>query len=159
MQLKIKVTTGEDHDKYITTRDFNMLTSESSTARLAQGNLASKSGIADFIRKKDLNKHKLNELSQKVQAASTKRLTKDLINKFGILNEAKYFSSGIFQNYLVFIPAKRYIKYFSDTTRIGSWKFIGISEENIEKITKAGSNFASTFVDHHVLPNINFIGR
>ena len=65
MQLKIKVTTGHDHDKYITTRDFNMLTSESSTARLAQGNLASKSGIADFVRKKDLNKHKLNELSQK----------------------------------------------------------------------------------------------
>ena len=117
MQLKIKVTTGHDHDKYITTRDFNMLTSESSTARLAQGNLASKSGIADFVRKKDLNKHKLNELSQKVQAASTKRLTKDLINKFGILNEAKYFSLGIFQNYLVFIPAKSYIKYFSGANR------------------------------------------
>ena len=29
-----------------------------------------------------------------------------MINKFGILNGAKYFSPGIFQNYLVFIPAK-----------------------------------------------------
>ena len=28
------------------------------------------------------------------------------MNKFSILNEAKYFSSGIFQNYLVFILAK-----------------------------------------------------
>ena len=54
---------------------------------------------------------------KKVQAASTKRLTKDLINKFGILNEAKYFSLGIFQNYLVFIPAKSYIKYFSGANR------------------------------------------
>ena len=37
---------------------------------------------------------------------STIGLTKDLINKFSILNGAKYFSSVIFQNYLVFIPAK-----------------------------------------------------
>ena len=35
---------------------------------------------------------------------------------------AKYFSSGIFQNYLVNIPAKKYIKYFSGTTRMESWK-------------------------------------
>ena len=37
---------------------------------------------------------------------STKRLRKALINKFSIFNGAKYFSSGIFQNYLVFITAK-----------------------------------------------------
>ena len=47
-----------------------------------------------------------------------KGLTKDLVNKFNIYNGAKYFSSGIFQNYLVFLPAKEYIKCFSDTTRI-----------------------------------------
>ena len=29
-----------------------------------------------------------------------------MINKFSILNGAKYFSSEIFQNYLVFIPLK-----------------------------------------------------
>ena len=45
---------------------------------------------------------------------------KKLIDKFSILNGAKYFSLGIFQNYLVFIPAKKYIKYFSGTTRINS---------------------------------------
>ena len=38
---------------------------------------------------------------------SKKGLTKDLINKFSILNGAKYFSSGIFQNYLVFTSAKK----------------------------------------------------
>ena len=47
-----------------------------------------------------------------------KVLTKHLINKFSILNGEKYFSSGIFQNYLVLIPAKQYIKYFSGTTKI-----------------------------------------
>ena len=68
-----------------------------------------------------------------------------MIYKFSILNEAKYSSSGIFQNYLEFVPDKKYIKYFSDTTRIDSWKFHGISEENIENITKSDSNFATNF--------------
>ena len=53
-----------------------------------------------------LNKNELNELSKKIKSISTKGLTKDLINKFSILNGAKYFSLGIFQNYLVFTPAK-----------------------------------------------------
>ena len=77
-----------------------------------------------------------------------------MINKFGMLNGAKYFSSGIFQNYFVYIPAKKYIKYFSGTTRIESWKSNRISEENIENITKSDSNFATTFVDNHFLPDI-----
>ena len=77
-----------------------------------------------------------------------------MLNKFSILNEGKYFSSGIFQNYLVFIPAKKYIKYFSGTARIDSWKCNGISDENIENITKSDGSFAPTFVGHHILPSI-----
>ena len=34
-----------------------------------------------------------------------------------------------------------------------------MSEESIENITKSDSNFAPTFVDHHVLPDINFNGH
>ena len=34
-----------------------------------------------------------------------------------------------------------------------------MSEENIENVTKPDSNFAPTFVDHHVLPDINFNGH
>ena len=64
-----------------------------------------------------------------------------MINKFSILNGVKYFSSGIFQNYLVFIPAKKYIKYFSGTARIKSWKSNGMSSKKSENITKSESNF------------------
>ena len=87
---------------------------------LKRANLASKSDVANFVKKTDFdnklkdvtsNKNELNELSKKVKAISTKGLTKDLIDKFSILNGAKYFSSGIFENYLVFIPANKYIKY------------------------------------------------
>ena len=105
------------------------------------------------------NKNELNELSKKVKAILTKGLTKDLIDKYKMLSRAKYFPSGIFQNYLVFIPAKKYIKYFTSTTRIESWKSNGVSEESIENITKSDSNFAPTFIDHHLLPDINFNGH
>ena len=86
---------------------------------------------------------------QKVTTISTKGLIKDLINGYKILNGVKYFSLGIFQNYLVFIPATKYVKYLSGTLWIDSWKSNGMSEENIE-------DFEPIFVDHHVLPNINF---
>ena len=38
---------------------------------------------------------------------SAKGLTKDLIDKFSILNGIKYFSLAIFQNYLVVTPAQK----------------------------------------------------
>ena len=68
-----------------------------------------------------------------------------MINKLSILNGAQYFSLGIFPNYLVFISAKKYIKYFTGTTQIELWKSYEKSEENIENITKSDSNFAPTF--------------
>ena len=65
-EVENKITTDHDHDKYITTQEFNKLKSENFTARLAQSNLASKSDIANFIKKtdfddklKNLNKNKL----------------------------------------------------------------------------------------------------
>ena len=34
-----------------------------------------------------------------------------------------------------------------------------MSDENIKIITKSASNFATTFVDNHLLPHINFDGH
>ena len=105
-EIENKITTDHDHDKYITTQEFNKLTAENFTARSAQASLASKSDLANFVQKTDLNKNELNELSKKIKTISIKGLAKDLINKFCILNGQKYFPSGMFQNYLVFIPSK-----------------------------------------------------
>ena len=124
--MKLKKITDHHHDKYITTPEFNKLTAENFAARLKQINLASKSDIDNFVKKTDFgnklrdvtsNKNELNELSKNVRAISTTGLTKKLINTF-ILNGAKYFSLEIFQNYLLFIPTKKYIKYFSGTTGV-----------------------------------------
>ena len=53
--------------------------------------------------KRVLVENELNEISKNIKAISTKGLTKNLINKFSILNDSKYFFSGILQNYFVFI--------------------------------------------------------
>ena len=79
-----------------------------------------------------------------------------MINKLSIINEEKHFSLVMFQIYLVFIRTKTYAKYFHGTTQFFSWKWNGMSEESIENITKSGSNFPPTFVDHHSLPGIIF---
>ena len=96
---------------------------------------------------------------QKIKAISKKGLTKDLFNKFSIINGAKYLSSGMFQSCLVSITAKNHIKYLHVTTTIHSWKSCGISEESTKNITKSDSNFVPSFVDHHSLPDINFNGH
>ena len=57
------------------------------------------------------------------------------------------------------MSTKKCIKYFNGTTWIDSWKYNGMSEENIENIAKLDSNLAPTFVDHHILPDINFNGH
>ena len=117
MEIEKKIT---DHDqyKYITTPEFNKLTAENFAARLKQANLADKTDITNFVNNADFDnkllsfdkrinsnktKHvlvenELNELSKKVEAISTKGLTKDLINEYKILSKARYFSSGTLQN-------------------------------------------------------------
>ena len=97
-----KKITDYSHDKYITTPEFNKLTAGYFAGRLTQANLTSKNGIADLIKKtyfddklKKSNENvtsnktkyvlvenKLSELSKKIKAISTK----ELINKFSILN-------------------------------------------------------------------------
>ena len=128
-KIENKITTDHDYFKYTTTQEFNTLRSENATLRLAKANLAGKNGISNFVQKTDFdnklkyvtsNKNELNILPKKVRAMSTKRLIKDLINRFSIINGANHFSSGIFQNYLVFIPGKKQSNYFNGTTWIDS---------------------------------------
>ena len=51
---KKKITDHDHSYEYITTPEFNKLTSENFAARLKQANLASKSDLANFLKKIDL---------------------------------------------------------------------------------------------------------
>ena len=73
------------------------------------------------------------------------------MNGYKTLNGSKYFSSGLFQNYLVFISAKKCIKYFNGTTEIYSWQSNGMSEKSIENITKSDIRFAPAWINYYPL--------
>ena len=55
------------HDKFITTPEFNRLTAEKFTSRLARVNLAIKSDIANFVKKTDFDEKLKNVTSNKIE--------------------------------------------------------------------------------------------
>ena len=74
-EIENKVTANHDQDKYITTQEFNKLTSLYFTARIKEADLASKTYIANSVKKIDFdnklkdvtsNKNELNKLSKKL---------------------------------------------------------------------------------------------
>ena len=81
-----------------------------------------------------LHEIKLDSMNYQKTLKNIKSLTNDLIENFGILNGAKH----------------------GCNTWIQLWKSNGMSEQSIENITKSDSNFAPTFVDHHLLTDMNF---
>ena len=68
-----KKITDHDYDKYVPIPEFNKLTAEKFAARLAPANLASKSDIANFVKKTDFD-DKLKYLNKKVTSSKTKHL-------------------------------------------------------------------------------------
>ena len=93
------------HEKYIATQEFNKLTSESFVATLKQAKVVNKDDITYFVKKKHFNEKqininkkvtlnktgnleikKLDNLLEKVKLISTGELTKNLINKYSVLN-------------------------------------------------------------------------
>ena len=71
---QLLLNTDHDHDKYITTQEFNKLASENFTAILAQANLASKGDIANFVKKTDFD-DKLKNLDKDVTSNKTKHVS------------------------------------------------------------------------------------
>ena len=101
-----KKLTDHNHDKYITTPEFNTLAASVFNARLAQANLITKT---DFDAKR-------SSLNRKITSNKTKHLIFE-----NELKNLKTFDSSYFisknhveedgtQNYLVFQPMNRYFK-------------------------------------------------
>ena len=84
-----------------------------------------------------------------------KRLTKDLINKYKIVNGAKYLPLGILQTFLVFISANFLVapqKFFHGNLRQYQKKVLEILLEQTQ-------NLAPTLINSDPLGNIEFNGQ
>ena len=64
--------TDHDHDKYITTQEFNKLTTDNVAARLKQEDLTSKNDIADFVKNTDFDEQLKNYNKKLVKYAIKK---------------------------------------------------------------------------------------
>ena len=133
-----KKISDHDHDKYITTPEFNKLTVENFAARLAQANLASKSDIANFVKKTDFD-DKLKNLNKKVTSNKTKHLlVENEFKKLQTFDSSLFIGQSYFNNdgaqlYLIFHPIYKSITTFSglpDT--ISEWESKGLSNKTFQ---------------------------
>ena len=110
LKLKKKLI-DHDHDKYITTPEFNKLSAEAFDARLKQADLVTKTNFDG----------KLKSLNQEINSNKTKHLLVE--NELKILKKIdlnyfkgkSYFKEDGTKNYLVFQPMHRYFKLIANT--------------------------------------------
>ena len=82
-----------------------------------------------------------------------------MINKYGILNGAKCFSSDGLQSYLVFTSANQYLSFFGRTDKTYSRESKGMSKESIKNPSTSDNSFAPKFIDTHPLPKAKSKGN
>ena len=135
-----------DPDKYITTSEFNKLTTENFAARLAQANLVTKT---DFDTK-------LTSLNKKINSNKTKHLTvKNELKKLKTFDSSyfrrkNYFGDDGAQNYLVFQRMSKYFKKIGNTEKISSWESKGMSDEIIIKPPSTSNNRLASLLDYFI---------
>ena len=136
--------TDHNHDKYITTPEFNTLAVDIFNARLAQANLLTKTNFDA----------KLSSLNKKLTAHKTEHLLVE-----NELQKLKTFDSNYFrgkshfvdndgsENYLVFQPINRYFKVIANTKYIWSGKSKELSDKSF-KPPATSDNSLSPLIDY-----------
>ena len=119
---------NHNHDKYITTPEFNTLAAGVFNARLAQTNLVAKTDFDNTV--SGLN-NKIAENKTKngsIENELKKLKTFDLHYFIG----KSHFEEDGAQSYLVFQPISKYFRLNGNILYILSWQSKGLSNENID---------------------------
>ena len=113
-----------DHDKYITTPEFNNLAANAFNTRLVQANLITKT---DFDAK-------LSSLNRKITANKSKNLLVEnelkRLKAFDLsyFIDKSHFEEDGTQNYLLFQSLNKYFKIITNSKYISEWKSKGLSD-------------------------------
>ena len=116
--------TDNNHDKYITTPEFNTLATDVFNARLAQSNLVTKANFDNTV----------SSLNNKIAINKTKtESTENEIKKLKTLDLSYFIGKSNFeeddtQNYLVFQSLNKYVKFIANT----NYKSNRLSAETIK---------------------------
>ena len=128
---------NHNHDKYITTTEFNTLAADVFDARLLQANLVTKKIF-------DTTVSSLLKSFESIENEFKKIKTFDL----GCFIGKSHFEEDGTQNYLVFQPLKRYFKILTNTKYISSWKSKGLFDETITPYATSDNSLAP-LIDHY----------
>ena len=120
-EIKKKLT-HHKHDKYITTSEFNKLTTNVFNARIAQANLITKT---DFDAK-------LSSLNRKITANKTRHFLNG--NDLSYYHGKNYFDEDGALNYYVFQPLFKYLEvaHVGNIAYILSWKSRGLHDTKLK---------------------------
>ena len=135
---------NHNHDKYITTPEFNTLATDVFNTKLLWANLVMKTifdnTVSSLVSKIAENKVKSKSIENELKTLKTLDLSY-FIGK-------NYFEEDGSQNYLVFQPISRYFKIISNTKFISSWKSKGLSDETIAPYATS-DNSLTPLIDHY----------
>ena len=153
-EIESKIT-DHNHDKYITTPEFNKLTTENFKARLKQADLVTKTEFHTKLQ----NISKIITLNKSRDLLVENELRK--LQKFdaGCFRGKNHFEEDSTQNYLVFQPVHKCFKTINSIGNISGWKSKGLSNESI-KTPSTPNNFLNpllNYVDTEI--RVKFSGR
>ena len=140
-----KKLTDHNHDKYITTPEFNTLAASVFNARLAQANLVAKINFDNTV----------SSLNNKIAVYKTKNESfENELKKLKTFYSSYFIGKSHFEedgteNYLVFQPIHRYLKVIANAKYISEWKSKGLSDESIKPPSTS---------DNSLFPLIDYLG-
>ena len=114
---------NHNHDKYITTPEFNTLAADVFNARLAQANLVAKADFDNAISSLDSKIAENKTKNKSIENELKKLKTFDSSHFIG----KSHFEEDYKQKYLVFQPIHRYFK-ITNTKYISPWKSKELSD-------------------------------
>ena len=145
-----KTVSDHNHDKYITSPEFNILAARVFNARLAQADLVTKTKFDA----------KLQSLNKKIISNKTKHLLVKIelknLEKFhaAYFRGKNYFDGGGTKNYLVLQPVHKYFERVDNI--ISSWESKGFSNEKISSTTTPYYSQAPKLVYDNARIKLNF---
>ena len=142
---------NHDHDKYITTAEFNTLAAAVFNARLAQANLVTKTNFDNTV----------SSLDSKIAANKTKSESIENELKLKAFDSSYFIGKSHFeedgtQNYLVFQPLNKYFKVIANTDYVSLWKSKGLSTETIKPPTTSDNSFTPSLSYYGAKARVKF---
>ena len=123
-EIEIKLN-NHDHDKWITTPEFNTLAADVFNAILARANVVAKTNFDNTVSRLDSKIAANKTKNESIENELKKLKTFDLRYYFGKC----HFEEDGAQDYLVFQPMRRYVKI--NGKYILSWESKGLTDETI----------------------------